>query len=488
MLGAGIGALVFAPLEIRAADTVAVPRSELEATKREMAEMRVELNALKAKRGSGNAQSRASLDGPRAGRSGALALLTARVDELARAAELSGSSKTKMHLGGEAEATFAAGEGSASNFDAGFSPVLLWNVSSDLLFEGKVTFTLDDHGTEVSLRYAHLDWSLGDYVTLIGGKFLSPINVFRERYEPSWINKLPTSPFGTDNGILPETNLGFQLRAAVPVAAEAKLNFALYISNAPALKNSEYRSRLDFTEYGSARDQKAVGGRVSLELYRNFEIGYGVQGSRAAVKGDNFYVYGDDLGANLDRSFRDRDSIRSMQQSVDFQVSVEALKGRWSLSGQYAWTDSDDFAVTRIYPALKLHRGYGVRGPDIFVAGGLIFIVPSYVYFPPSLSLVRRYSTTRFSSHRDGGYVQLSYRGTSFPSDFLNRLEVIARFDRQDSATEMGADIDRLTVGLDYWIAPATVLKTAYEVTHLENVSAGKSEYGRFLFGIAVSL
>lgn len=424
ILTAGIALLLAAGSH--AADTVAVPRSEFEQMKKELAEMHRELNQIKTDKAMAP---RASGGGRNAD---ALAKLNQRVDELANAAELGRPGETKVHLAGSASATFISPDRDNSNFEATFSPILLWQINKDLLFEGEVEFELDGHDTVTKLEYAHLDWSLNDNLTLVAGKFLNPMNVFVERFEPKWINKLPDTPLAIYDGILPESNVGFQLRGVLPIAGSTKVNFAGYVSNAPSLitDDPEALGQLDFDNFSSVSDNKAVGGRIGLQLCPNFEIGYGIQHSR--VQGDN------------------GPSVQALQQSVDLEAYVDALKGRWALQGQYAWSRVGDYT---------------------YDADGSLGIGP-----------------VNFRNNRNGGYAQLSYRGKGFDSDILNRLELIVRADRAESARldPNGGDEKRLTFGLDYWLTGSTVIKTAYELSH--NSQNGESDHDTFLFGIATGL
>jgi len=413
----------------QAVDEVAVPRSELEQMRKDMAAMRREIDQLKTDR---EMAPKPSGDAPRGSTAKAIALLNQRVDEIANAAELSRPGETKMHLAGSASATFSLPDSGSSNFSATFSPIFLWQLNKSLLFEGEVEFELEDHDTVTKLEYAQLDWSLTDNLTLVAGKFLNPMNVFVERYEPKWINKLPDTPLAIYDGILPESNVGFQLRGVLPIAGAAKVNFAAYVSNAPSLitDDPEAFGQLDFDNFSSLSDNKAIGGRVGLQFCPNFEIGYGVQHAR--VQGDT------------------GPSARALQQSVDVQASLDALKGHWTLLGQYAWSD----------------------------VGGHVYDADGSLGFGPA----------DFKNHRNGGYAQLSYRGKTYDSDFLNRLEVIVRADRSESPRldPNGGDEKRLTFGLDYWLTGSTALKAAYEITH--DSQNGEPDHDTFLFGIATGL
>jgi hypothetical protein len=70
-----------------------------------------------------------------------------------------------------------------------------------------------------------------------------------------------------------------------------------------------------------------------------------------------------------------------------------------------------------------------------------------------------------FNNNRNGGYVQLCYRPTKIDNKIIKNLEFVSRYDRLTSShSAPGGDTeDRVTLGVDYWITPAVVFKTAYE-------------------------
>jgi len=463
-LSCSIAVTLSAAPALRAADTVAVPRSEFEQMKRDLAAMRQELNQLKTDRAMAP---KLSPNAPRGSTAEAIALLNQRVDDLTSAAELSRPGETKMHLAGDASATFRLDDHD-SRFTADFNPIFLWHLNKDLLFEAKVRFSLTEDETDTELLYAHLDWSLGDYVTLISGKYYNPINVFSERYSAGWINKLPSAPLGIP-GLVPETNVGFQLRGVVPIASSTKLTLAAFVGNAPELRFDGFGTRVEFDNFDTDDGHKAYGGRVGLQIGPNFEVGYGIQQSRFEIQGDNVRVYDGRFGPLID-SYRDIDDISGWQQSVDLQASLDALKGRWTLLGQYVWTDLDSFALTEIY-----------REEEAFPA----FFDPFTGFFLPALVFPERRFSTTIDDRREGGYVQLSYRGQNFTAGFLNQLEVVVRGDRVD--LDFDSEVKRLTFGLDYWMTSSTVLKAAYELSQIDT-PFGDEDFGTFIFGISTGL
>ncbi len=398
-----LAALAFCGASVHAAQEIS--RAEYEQMKRELAELRQEMKALR---------STASAPAPASAKSAPKGALGTSFAELSNAVDSVRSGEVKGMVTGSAEATFTSARNSASNFSAVFEPIFLWHINDSLMFEGEAEFELEGSETVTKLEYAQINWSLNDYITLVGGKFLNPVNNYVERYAPTWIRKLPDNPLGLYDGFLPESNLGAQIRAVVPIG-NGRINLAAYVSNAPKLITDDPGAlgSLQFDNWNAQGDSKAFGGRIGIMPCQNFEIGYGVQSAR--VRGDG------------------TKSVSSLIQSVDLSAHTDAAKGRIALLGQYAWSKTGDFT---------------------YDADGSLGVGP-----------------LRYSNHRDGGYVQLSYRGKQWDSELMNRMEFIVRGDASNAPNEApgGFDERRLTFGIDYWIANATVLKAAYEIDHRNN-------------------
>ncbi|HKJ87640.1 MAG TPA: porin, partial [Gammaproteobacteria bacterium] len=110
----------------------------------------------------------------------------------------------KWQVTGYADAGFTATTEDASNdaFTVGsFNPTFHFQYSDFLLFESELEVELEDDGaTNVNLEYSQLNLIASDHLTVVLGKFLSPIGQFQERLHPSWVNKLPTAPAGYGHG------------------------------------------------------------------------------------------------------------------------------------------------------------------------------------------------------------------------------------------------------------------------------------------------
>ena len=223
---------------------------------------------------------------------------------------------TKFHLAGWADATFVSRNGSVSNFSATFNPIFLWELSPKLLFEGRLEIEPSGSGTNVQLEYAQLTYLLNDYIAFGAGEFLSPSNVFVERFEALWINKLPDRPLAVYDGILPERSFGLQVRGGIPLGP-LRANYAFYVSNGPQLNafDAARAGTLEFNNFSDNNDDKAVGGRVGFLPLPGVEIGYGFEIAKPGSARSSF------------------GQVRSFLQSVDLNITrnFDFLKGRIDL-------------------------------------------------------------------------------------------------------------------------------------------------------------
>jgi hypothetical protein len=319
---------------------------------------------------------------------------------------------TKFLLAGWADGMFEARNGEVSTFSASFDPIFLWELTPKLLFDSRLEIDPSGGGTNVNLVNAQISYLLNDYVVLGVGEFFSPSNVFVERFEPQWINKLPDRPLAIYHGILPNISVGAQVRGGFPIGP-TRANYAFYVSNGPVLNTSDASTAgaLDFNSYTDNNDNKAVGGRVGFLPIPGVEVGYGFETSKPGFQGTGF------------------SRVQALVQSVDLEVTRDSdlLKGRINLFAQYAWS----------------HVDHAVYDPD----GSLGF------------------GPLPLTAKRDGGYAELAYRPTKVDSDFLRNVEMIFRWDHlsRDPSGLGDPEETRWTLGLNYWLSPSTVLKAAYE-------------------------
>ncbi|MCZ6765925.1 MAG: hypothetical protein O7D32_03250 [bacterium] len=330
-------------------------------------------------------------------------------------------------------------KGEISSFQMGFNPILLWQPSRKFFFESELEFAIEEGVTEVTLEYAQLLFLANRYVTFGGGKFLNPTNVFMERLHPAWINKFPDMPFGLGGHsgvpILASTQVGVQARGGISMGS-IRFGYAAYMSNGPSIVVEEEAGEghahgsagvgtANFNNTSDNNGDKAFGGRVAVLPWRTLEIGYGFE---TAAVGD------------ASTEFKD---VRSRNNVVDLNYvdDLSFLRGRLDVRGQVVWLDIDN--------------------PDVH--------------------------PLEFDNSSVAGYGQLAFR-PGIGKAFVQNFEFVARYDFQDlpSQVEENVDVERISLGLNYWFSPAGVLKMAVENITRKEMLGDENDYrvvGQFSLG-----
>jgi hypothetical protein len=201
------------------------------------------------------------------------------------------------HLSGYASADYVSVENGPSAFVANFNPMFHFLYENKILWEAELEVVVEENGeTEIGLEYTTVDWFLNDNLTLIAGKFLSPIGNFRQNLHPSWINKLPSAPpgFGHD-GAAPISEVGVQLRGVAPMG-DSRLNYAFFLGNGPKIEGEDGEIHaIEAEGFGSdPDDEKVFGGRVAFLPIPSLELAVsGATGDAAVVEDDGIDVEGD---------------------------------------------------------------------------------------------------------------------------------------------------------------------------------------------------
>src|SRR5262249_51485720 len=92
-------------------------------------------------------------------------------------------------------------------------------IESEFEVESDIVHTNGDFEpvvVEKGLEYAQLDFLASKYLTVVAGRYATPFNVYKERYDARWIRNLPAEPL-----IFPledTSGNGGMLRGAVPLS------------------------------------------------------------------------------------------------------------------------------------------------------------------------------------------------------------------------------------------------------------------------------
>ncbi len=137
--------------------------------------------------------------------------------------------ETPLSIYGSMVGDYAKPNGKNGQFGSPtFSPYFLLQLNKRVLLES----TIDFSNTGVGVGVAHLDWFLTNNLTLLAGRYLTPIGFFNEQLNHEWINKLPDVPL-MFRQVSPLTSTdGLQLRGGKYIAGSPfKLTYSGYLGN-----------------------------------------------------------------------------------------------------------------------------------------------------------------------------------------------------------------------------------------------------------------
>lgn len=305
-----------------------------------------------------------------------------------------------------------------NNFTASISPIFLYNMGGDVLFEAELEFGLSGEATTTTLEYAQIDYLGFERVIITAGKFMIPFGIFGDRLHPSWINKLPTPPllFGHGHGGVAEGSLlpllsdaGVLVRFAQPLRSGWALNLSLYATQGPTLVDETADGDDGHgDDHGAGDDGPASIGAPA--------VGFGI----AFDDNNKNKMIGGRLG---------------LVKGPNFEVNFSAFNAMYD-EGNYL-----------SYNAHAVSLQWGMRSVEF---------KGEYVHLMQEFQRDQTFPTLITS----GYYAQISRR--------VGRWEPVARWSQlfdgtiESEAVLPGKEI--LAVGLNYWIDATIPVKLAYEV------------------------
>lgn len=340
---------------------------------------------------------------------------------------------------------------------AGFAPIMIWKPSDKLFFESELHIELEGgthggeagdgghggggHGgggggishagaTHFDLGYASIGYFVNDWLSLVGGKFLSPFGTFNERFHPSWINRLPSVPLGFGHGgATPTTELGIQARGGLQLG-KTKLYYAVYVSNGPVLEDGkgdpENAGALIYSNFQDNNANKAIGGRLGILPLSNSSLDLGVSGQYAGKTGD--------LGTPYE-------NVSALLYAFDLTYVKDfgVIRGTVRIAGQYSMVDVEDAVFVNDSMDIAM-------GED---------------------------SLYTFNNESSFYYIQLAYRPDKSGKEFIRNLEFVVRYDavKLSPGSKWEFEDSRTTFGLNYWIHARSAFKFEVRISELGNIA-----------------
>jgi hypothetical protein len=287
-----------------------------------------------------------------------------------------------------------------------FSPYFLLQLQPDWLLAASMDIAGD--GT-INLGEAQFNWFANDWLTVVGGRFITPIGFFNERLNHEWINRLPDEPLMFRQVSPQITTDGLEIRGAHYLfGSPVKLEYMFYGGNGfqvdPTAPGFDINDLEAISGGPDTFDAGALGGRLGLWI-----PAWGVTAG-ASVFYDSHYLIGHS------------DAMTVCQYDVGYR------RGNWDL---------------RFEGAHMFQEAADVLGNNIHRSG--CYAQAAYRPYDFTCTWLSKTEVVfRFSEAR--------FLGID-PATVNTAALVDAPLDR-----------NQYTVGINYWFHHAMVVKFAYEI------------------------
>jgi len=324
------------------------------------------------------------------------------------------------------------------DFSAAISPILLFGMGEDFLFEAEFEFELAGSETETAIEYAQVDYLGFERVQLTAGKFLLPFGLFGERLHPSWINKMPSMPllYGHAHGGVAEgallpvlSDIGVMGRWAQPLDDRTTLDVSFWVTQGPRATSTEGAT-------GEGDEHAHNVSPLLPSVARPFDGSPANNGEdeHGDVAGLGGVAFGTNTADNNDNKMLG--ARAGIVSGGTFEVY---------LSGFHSMYDEGDF--------LDLYAGnlafeWRPAGFEIRGEGAMVW-----------QELVLEEEGTYETLESPGYYLQASRRYGS--------VEPVVRWshlpDAEVASTTTRDEVRQLAFGIDYWFTPSIPVKAAFE-------------------------
>jgi ElaB/YqjD/DUF883 family membrane-anchored ribosome-binding protein len=333
-------------------------------------------------------------------------------------------------------------QSSINTFSLLLEPIILWQISDQLLFEGTIEAGLPvGSDAEFQLPVATFQYFLNDYAELVMGIFDQPFGDFYEDQAPVWVNRFITAPlpYGA-NPQIPPTDVGIQLRGGFQwgSALGQVADYTVWTANGPGYSQATCAANTPPSPLPTCNPEALVGD--TLVSVNNIRLNTHTPSFGARIR-----VYPLSAESNLGR----------------LELGASTYDGKW-LNGFWLNSWGVDFNYFR--------DNVQARGEWM----------QTYRQMPDGIG----------ADNRQGWYVQVGYFLTGsdvpfFPSQvnqLIDKLEPLVRYSGINQRAAVQSEIDtspevgfsgspavyapharEVALGLDYWYAPSVVWQNEFD-------------------------
>ncbi len=323
----------------------------------------------------------------------------------------SGTLESPLSIHGQFRFLYSQVEDQPGMFEMpSFSPYFLLQLNQDWL----LATSLDIGGDgSVDVGEAQFNWFVNDWLTVVGGRYITPIGFFNERLNHEWINRLPDEPLMFRQVSPQITTDGVEIRGSSYLfGSPVKMEYMFYGGNGFQLEPSNPPGLADVADLGAISggadllNANAVGGRLGLWI-----PALGLTGGVSGFHNSHYL---------LDHS----DSMEIWQTDFGWR------KGNWDVRFESAHNFQQ--AVDIIGRNIEREGMYTQLAYRPYDAANRFLAKTEFVY---------RFSTARFHG--------------------LDPAAVAAAL---PNTVDAPVDRNQHTIGINYWFYHAMVWKFAYEI------------------------
>ena len=318
-----------------------------------------------------------------------------------------GTAESPLNISGQFMFEYLQPQQGQGNFtSADFSPYFHLVLDQDWLLAANV----DISNLGVAVGEAQFNWFANDWLTVVGGRYLTPIGFFNERLNHEWINRLPDPPLMFLQVSPQSSTDGLEIRGSRYLFdSPVKMEYSLYGGNGFQAAGTTINNLADLEAISGVDEVNtvAIGSRVGLWVPE-----CGLTGGVSWFHSFN-YIPG----------FHDDISL--------WQLDFGYRKGNWDVRFEYS----------QMYQEAADVLGNNIQ------RNGLYAQVAYRPYDADSRVLRNVEVTYRYSQARFRGIDPLAIDPTTFAGPI-----------------DVPVDRNQHTIGVTYYFRPAVAAKFAYEI------------------------
>ncbi len=322
-----------------------------------------------------------------------------------------------------------------NTFNLDFEPIILWQLSDNLLFEGTIEAGLPaGSSASYQLPVADFQYFINNYVELVMGIFDQPFGDWYEDQSPFWVNRFVTAPllYNVDP-LIPPTEIGMQLRGGFQWGRMGQVaDYTVWTGNGPGYTNSTCGDNTPPSPLPTCPPRALVGD--TLVAVNNIQLN-----THSPAFGGRFRVY--PLPADSDWG-----RLELGASTFDGAWMNNLWMTSWGVDFNY-FRDNFQARGEWVQSYRQMPQGMGADNRQGWYVQAGYFLTGLQVPFAPSA----------IDQYIDKLEPLIRYSGINQRATVLSNIITTPEIGFSGSPALYAPHAREVAIGLDYWIAPSIV-------------------------------